>query len=325
MGRNRRSGDSIMIVTTRLFSALMFIFFTASATVEASYLEPSGSASLPAPAPNASSEPHHHATSGSGSGHPSGTGSHATNNSTNHAVGAKSAASSATHASGTSGYHVTNYSTNHATGAKSNSSSAGHSSTASGYHVTNYSTNHLTGMKGDSSSPEHATGTGSHTPTKFHPATTTYHSASTNYHAAPASGHSTAVKSSVSSTNHRSELLAPGVTRGIARGKISNPRFYGGITALHDAHSTLRLVRQYALHPALYRGYWAGGWYHGYWHQYWAYQPWAWYNNHYGFWLANNSANVFVVETTPGVCSYWNGFAWVSWWNPPYTPYYCPY
>jgi len=112
---------------------------------------------------------------------------------------------------------------------------------------------------------------------------------------------------------------------GIINGRIADHRFYSEVSAFHQDRSTIVLNRVYALRPVLYHGYWGGGWYHGYWHAYWAAQPWFWYGGYYGFWLSVAAASVFVAETAPGVCGYWNGYAWVPYWNPPYTPYYCPY
>ena len=80
-----------------------------------------------------------------------------------------------------------------------------------------------------------------------------------------------------------------------------------------------------AAHPGTDHGYWSNGWYHGYWHEYWNREAWISWHGHYGFWLTFNGLDAFVYEYTPGVCSYWDGTEWVPWWNPPYTPYHCPF
>jgi hypothetical protein len=92
---------------------------------------------------------------------------------------------------------------------------------------------------------------------------------------------------------------------------------------LNAYHSTLN--EEFAAHPGSDHGYWRNGWYHGYWHDYWDRERWIVWQGHYGFWLTFNGLNAFVYEYTPGVCSYWDGTEWVPWWNPPYTPYRCPF
>jgi hypothetical protein len=108
---------------------------------------------------------------------------------------------------------------------------------------------------------------------------------------------------------------APAV-EGIVNGRIADPKFYSEVSAYHQTHYGTAVNPAYALHPSEH---------HGYWHQYWANQPWIRYNGHYGFWLALGATAVFVAETSPGICAYWNGYAWVPYWNPPHTPYHCPY
>jgi len=162
----------------------------------------------------------------------------------------------------------------------------------------------------------------------YHP--TTFHPSSTNYHSTPANSHSTPTKYHPSSTNYHSTpaISHPATShsvQGIAHGRIADPHFYSGVSAYHRAHYTASLNKTYALHPHDYHGHYAGGWYHGYWHEYWAAQPWLWFNGYYGFWLDIPPTVVFVAEMAPGVCVYWNGYAWVPYWDPPYTPYYCPY
>ncbi|HXW77533.1 MAG TPA: hypothetical protein VEJ20_08995 [Candidatus Eremiobacteraceae bacterium] len=106
---------------------------------------------------------------------------------------------------------------------------------------------------------------------------------------------------------------------------IHDTTVYQDITNYHinEYHTTVNVY--YAGHPGIDHGYWTNGWYHGYWHDYWQNQQWMWWSNHYGFWLDLDGMNVFVYEYSPGVCWYWNGYEWLPWYNPPYTPYQCPY
>ncbi len=102
------------------------------------------------------------------------------------------------------------------------------------------------------------------------------------------------------------------------------------VTSYHSSRYHYGVVARYAMHPSYYGGaHWAyyGGhhWYDGYWYNYWANQDWMWWGGYFGFWLDLDGIDVFVYESSPGVCEYWNGFMWVGWYNPPWTPYYCPY
>lgn len=112
---------------------------------------------------------------------------------------------------------------------------------------------------------------------------------------------------------------------GLRNGRIRDVRVYRAIRAYHIEHYHTQLVTRYVFHPELYHGYWGDGWYHGYWHNYWVNEPWTWYEGNYGFWVNNGGVNTFVYETSPGVCSYWNGSDWVSWYDPPLSPNPCPY
>jgi hypothetical protein len=226
-------------------------------------------------------------------------------------------------------------------GGQASGSPKGPSST--NYHVTTYhgqkpsSTNYHPSSTNyhPSSTNYHPSSTNYHPPsTNYHPSSTNYHPSSTNYHASSTNYHPSSTNYHASTNHHASSTiyhaskLAPAhsyVTSGVSHGKITNLKFYRSIEAYHDAQSKIRLNAEYARNPAKFHGYWAGGWYHGYWHQYWAANEWAWYQGGYGFWLPVYGTTVFLQETSPGVCSYWNGFAWVSWWNPPFTPYTCPY
>jgi hypothetical protein len=146
---------------------------------------------------------------------------------------------------------------------------------------------------------------------------------SSPYHAATAPYHA---PSGALQSNSASFGTGGHPVLGLRSGRIADPVFYRSVTVYHNAQYQIRLNPYYALHPAFYpHGYWGAGWYHGYWHGYWAHEPWLWYNGAYGFWLSLAGTEVFVREVAPGVCSYWNGAGWVPWWNPPYTPYYCPY
>jgi hypothetical protein len=121
---------------------------------------------------------------------------------------------------------------------------------------------------------------------------------------------------------HPVQVFRPQVTRNVT---IRNPQVYRDINNYHvnEYHTTFNVT--YAAHPGSDRGYWGNGWYHGYWHDYWAQQNWTSWGGHYGFWLALDGLNVFVYEYSPGVCWYWDGSEWAPWYNPPYTPYDCPY
>lgn len=112
---------------------------------------------------------------------------------------------------------------------------------------------------------------------------------------------------------------------GLRGGRIADHRFYGDIHRYHDEHYRTHFDARFARDPRSYHGYWGGGYYHGYWHGYWENQPWVVYGDHYGFWLNVGGVSTFVTETSPGTCAYWNGEGWVAWYNPPYTPYGCPY
>jgi hypothetical protein len=163
--------------------------------------------------------------------------------------------------------------------------------------------------------------------TNYRPSSTNYRQSSTSYRASSASDHTgDALDSShvaYGGTYRRANARS---VAGVTNGRIANSGFYRSVTSVHDRDSVVRINTVYAEHAAFFHGaYWGDGWYHGYWHSYWAAQPWAWYNGSYGFWLAAAGVNVFLTETSPGVCSYWNGVAWVPYYNPPYTPYYCPY
>jgi hypothetical protein len=185
---------------------------------------------------------------------------------------------------------------------------------SSGYHPTTYH-------------PTTYHGTGSGTPanhsTNYHSNSTNVHSDSTNYHSTQSHYHSESTNYHPDSTNYGAPSSHS--VHGIAHGHIADPKFYSSVSSYHYAHYHTNVNRVYALHPHDYHGYWKGGWYHGYWYGYWGAQPWLWYQGYYGFWLAAPTTTIFVAETAPGVCSYWNGYAWVPYWNPPYTPYYCPY
>jgi hypothetical protein len=207
------------------------------------------------------------------------------------------------------------------------------------YHPSNYhpSSYHAPSSNYQVTSPNYHGANSNYHPTSsnYHGTDSNYHSTNSTYHAAPAkynstNGNSAATshtKSAIYNGENYHQANSHGVT-GIVDGHISrrtDRSFYRDISSYHDARSTVRIRAEYARYPEHYHGYWGGGWYHGYFHEYWAYQPWVWYSGYYGFWLPVGGVNVFVRETEPGVCHYWNGDAWVSWWDPPYTPYYCPY
>jgi hypothetical protein len=118
------------------------------------------------------------------------------------------------------------------------------------------------------------------------------------------------------------QVYQPQVTRNVT---IRNTQVIRDITNYHinRYHTTINVA--FAAHRGSDHGYWNNGWYHGYWHDYWDNQNWVSWGGHYGFWLALDGLNVFVYEYSPGDCWYWNGYEWVPWYNPPYTPYYCPY
>ena len=122
-----------------------------------------------------------------------------------------------------------------------------------------------------------------------------------------------------------SHFLGNRSVAGMRDGRIAAPAFYRGVSSYHAAHYHAAVVDRFARYPRLYNGYWSGGWYHGYWRSYWIAEPWVTFAGYYGFWLAVGGVSTFVYESGPGVCSYWNGVVWVAWYNPPYTPYYCPY
>jgi hypothetical protein len=112
---------------------------------------------------------------------------------------------------------------------------------------------------------------------------------------------------------------------GLRAGRIRDARVYRSIRAYHYERYHTVVVTRYINHPELYHGYWHDGWYDGYWHSYWANEPWTWFNGNYGFWFDNGGVSTFVYEESPGVCSYWNGAGWMPWYDPPLSPYPCPY
>jgi len=118
----------------------------------------------------------------------------------------------------------------------------------------------------------------------------------------------------------------PKVTRNV---KITSSQTYKDVTSYHinKYHTTVNVT--YAGHPGSDHGSWRYSgqvrWYDGYWHDYWTNEQWTNWGGHYGFWLNLDGLNFFVYEYSPGVCWYWNGYEWTPWWNPPFTPYYCPY
>jgi hypothetical protein len=82
----------------------------------------------------------------------------------------------------------------------------------------------------------------------------------------------------------------------------------------------------WANHPNQYpNGHWNNGWYNGYWHNYWGNENWEWWGGSYGFWLGLAAGEIFVTETQPGVCNYWDGVQWAPWYTQGTTPYQCPY
>jgi len=117
-------------------------------------------------------------------------------------------------------------------------------------------------------------------------------------------------------------VSVPQITRNVT---IRNPQIYRDINNYHinQYHTTVNIG--FASRPGSDRGYWGNGWYHGYWHDYWQRQNWTNWGGHYGFWFALDGINVFVYEYSPGVCWYWDGSEYAPWYNPPYTPYDCPY
>jgi len=129
-----------------------------------------------------------------------------------------------------------------------------------------------------------------------------------------------------STPNKAVHEYTPAVTRNV---QLSRAQTYKDVTAYHinKYHTTINTA--YAAHPGSDHGQWAttGGtrWYNGYWHDYWNNEQWTNWGGHYGFWLNLDGLNAFVYEYSPGVCWYWNGYEWSPWWNPPLTPYYCPY
>jgi hypothetical protein len=189
---------------------------------------------------------------------------------------------------------------------------------------------------GNHAAPLHGGSSGGYRPTPYHPSHFGPDDHSTNYRPTDSRSSTQRGQFQQTSTKYHSDYsghsasghdatISSHAVAGVRNGRISDHRFYSEVRSYHDLHSTVVLNRVYALHPRYYHGHWAGGWYHGYWYGFWAGMPWAWYQGNYGFWLTVAAASVFVAETSPGVCSYWNGYAWVPYWNPPYTPYYCPY
>jgi hypothetical protein len=111
--------------------------------------------------------------------------------------------------------------------------------------------------------------------------------------------------------------------------RVTNRQAYTNVSNYHinKYHTTVNTA--YAAHPGSDHGQWVNAdgtrWYNGYWHDYWKNEEWTNWGGHYGFWLNLDGVNDFVYEYSPGVCWYWNGYEWGPWYNPPYTPYECPY
>ncbi len=144
-----------------------------------------------------------------------------------------------------------------------------------------------------------------------HPAFGSWHSAG---------GHSTPIShGAVHPPQGQTAPIAPNQTR-------SGTSYYRGTTHYSSGQA---LNASYARDAASYPGgawvYGNGGrWYNGYWHSYWANADWVWFDGFYGFWFPLDGATVFVYESAPGVCEYWDGSEWVPYYDPD-TGYYCPY
>ncbi len=111
----------------------------------------------------------------------------------------------------------------------------------------------------------------------------------------------------------------------LEHGRIGDVRVYRALSRYHTARYRTMLDVRYARDPAAFHGYWNDGWYHGYWHEYWDQESWITFQDHYGFWIDLDGVSTFVYESAPGECMYWNGYVWVPWYDPPETPYGCPY
>ena len=104
--------------------------------------------------------------------------------------------------------------------------------------------------------------------------------------------------------------------------------YRGGSSYRGGSYAHGNVNAYYARNPEAYRGYWAygngGRYYNGYWRNYWGSASWLWWGGHFGFWFPYNGINVFVYETSPDSCQYWDGYEWVPYYDPD-TGYYCPY
>jgi hypothetical protein len=165
-------------------------------------------------------------------------------------------------------------------------------------------------------------------PVTHHVAPVTHHAAPVTHHAAPVTHH--AAPAAAAPLYHATRTQHATSTQ-VGTVRLRSTSFVRGVTSYHSGrYHGAALNATYARHPSDYGGsHWAsyGGhrWYDGYWHNYWTSQDWVWWGGHYGFWLDVDGIEVFVYEYAPGDCQFWNGSGWASWYDAPFTPYYCPY
>lgn len=156
----------------------------------------------------------------------------------------------------------------------------------------------------------HGQQTGSHQ----HGTTTTTHT--TTMHIYHARGYTTSGHATGATVYHASQVHSTTWVRGVTSYHMSRYHVSVNVTYVSSPRS----------YPSAHWAYYNGHrWWDGYWYNYWADQNWIWWNGEYGFWLSYGGINLFVYEYAPGDCNYWNGNAWVPWYDPPYTPYSCPY
>ncbi len=216
----------------------------------------------------------------------------------------------------------------------------GHTATShASYHTTHvtHAATHTTYTATHTTHTVHTT----HTTTSHYHTTTTHYTTTTSHHVtttrrattthAGLSGGSVTGHYHSSVTHYTSYRSSHVVRTSYGGTRLRSTGFVHSLSSYHAAHyGGVSVNVSYALHPGGYPGahwmYYGGHrWYDGYWYNYWGNQPWLWWGGYYGFWIDLDGIQVFVYESSPGECMFWNGYAWTPWYDPPYTPYYCPY
>jgi len=157
---------------------------------------------------------------------------------------------------------------------------------------------------------------------QYHSVAPTYRTLAPTYHPVTPSYHHTSPSSS-SGGSHTTRTMYGSV-------HMRSSSWVRGLSSYHQSRYHVSINITFAQHPYHYpNAHWSyyngHRWWDGYWHYYWIDQDWMWWNGEYGFWLDYDGIDVFVYEYSPGLCRFWDGYEWAPWYDPPWTPYYCPY